>query len=99
VKFYHKQSEDVIGIGRLDVLGFDIPEDKPITLIMNGKLTRAGALVEARKLHGDMAMISSPDLPVCMVWEIGYFSQTVGRGKTWEQALGRARIRAKEEKK
>jgi len=93
-----KFDDDQIGIGRLDVLGYEIPPDKPVILKIGGKLTRSGAMYEARKLHGDMAMISDVATDACLVWEIGYFNQTVGRGTTWELAIARSRVRSKEKK-
>lgn len=59
----------------------------------DGTLTRQGAVIEARKMWGDLGSISSDeDLPR-LVWCIGQFDRTVGRGRTWEIALERSRVR------
>lgn len=83
----------------------DGPPDPP-THDVRGKLTRHGALLEARKLWGDLGTISSSEahsdlaefastlrqLPElpCLVWRIGSFGMTVGRALTWERALQRS---------
>lgn len=83
----------------------DGPPDPP-THDARGKLTRHGALLEARKLWGDLGTISSSEahsdlaefastlrqLPElpCLVWRIGSFGMTVGRALTWERALQRS---------
>lgn len=70
-----------------------LKNDPPlVTHNPNGTLTRVGAVVEARKLWGDLGTISSDEYPLC-VWCIGRFDVTVGRGKTWEVALQRSRAR------
>jgi hypothetical protein len=66
------------------------PDVVPPTHTADGKLTREGALVEARKKWGELGMISSPSLPP-VVWCIGRFKETVGRGRTWEEALARSK--------
>lgn len=88
-----KEDEDMIGQGRLDKLDYEIPADKPIvTHTDDGILTRAGAMIEARKKHGDMATIADAIVHLA-VWEIGHMEQTVGRGRTWEEALANSRKR------
>lgn len=57
----------------------------------DGTLTARGAMVEARKLYGNMATISGDDALPRMVWCIGQSERTIGKGKTWEDALRRAR--------
>jgi hypothetical protein len=64
----------------------------------DGTLTRAGAMIEARKKYGDLGMISSSyftEFPR-LVWKTGEFQKTVGRGKTWEEALSRSKESTKE---
>lgn len=74
------------------------PVEKPlVTRDPDGKLTRVGALVEARAKYGDMGTISSDERMPRLVWYIGQFNSTVGKGKTWEEALSRSRP-AREEK-
>lgn len=77
------------------------PDVVPPSHTPDGKLTREGALAEARKKYGEMGTISSDEGLPRLVWCIGFFGQTVGRGKTWEQALSRTRPapKPKEEKK
>jgi hypothetical protein len=59
----------------------------------DGSLSRHGAVIEARKLWGDLGTVSSDeDLPR-LVWCIGQFDRTIGRGRTWEIALERSRAR------
>lgn len=69
------------------------PKPPPPLLDDNGDLTRHGAMAEARQRLGEMATISSYDDPALprVVWVIGDFHATVGRGKTWEEALAHAR--------
>ena len=63
---------------------------KIITHNADGTLTQKGALIAARAKLGEMATISSdPEFP--RVWVIGAFRETLGRGKTWEQALERSK--------
>jgi len=57
----------------------------------NGKLTRKGAVIKARKKYGDMGTISSDERMPRLVWCIGQFNETVGKGKTWEEAFSRSR--------
>ena len=57
----------------------------------DGTLTRAGAMLAAREKYGDMGTISSFDGQPHMVWCIGYFGATVGRGSSWEEALKNSR--------
>ncbi len=61
---------------------------------IDGKLTREGAVLEARKLYGEDGTISSDDNLPRLVWEIGNFYQTIGRGPTWEKAIERSVARA-----
>lgn len=56
-------------------------------------MTRTEAMTEARSLWGDLGTISSDDRLPRLVWCIGRFGQTIGRGKTWEIALERSRAR------
>jgi len=86
----------------------DGPADPP-THDARGKLTRFGALLEARKLWGDLGTISSSEahsdlaefastvriLPhlPCLVWRVGSFGMTVGRALSWEMALKRSAAR------
>ena len=56
-------------------------------------LTREGALAMARELWGDLGTISSDESMPRLVWCIGQFDRTVGRGRTWEIALERSRTR------
>lgn len=64
---------------------------EPATHDASGKLTRAGALIEARKKLGEMATISSDERLPRLAWVIGAFGRSIGRGKTWEQAIERSR--------
>lgn len=69
-----------------------LKRDLPVvTHNADGSLTRAGALVEARKKYGDMGTISSDERLPRLVWCIGQFNATVGRGLTWERALKHCR--------
>ena len=63
-----------------------------VTHDAQGKLTRQGAMIEARKLWGDLGTISS-DGPPFVVWCIGQHGRTLGRGNTWEAAIAQSRAR------
>lgn len=53
-------------------------------------MTRTEAMAEARKRWGDLGCIShGEDLPR-LVWKIGEFETTIGRGATWEAAFANA---------
>ena len=54
-------------------------------------MTRVEAQDAARAKYGEMGAISSDELLPRLVWCIGQFDRTVGRGKTWEIALQRSR--------
>lgn len=71
-----------------------LKHDPPIvTHNPDGSLARKGAVIEARKLWGDLGAISSDERQPRLVWCIGQFDRTVGRGRTWEIALERSRVR------
>ena len=42
---------------------------------------------EARRLYGDMGMISSDERLPKLIWKIGEFDTTVVRGETWDEAV------------
>ena len=57
--------------------------------ISRNRMTRQVAMIEARRVFGEMGTISAfeePGFP-CMVWEIGNMESTIGRGHTWESAF------------
>lgn len=66
-------------------------EQQPILIDEHGRLTRAGAQAKAREKYGDLGSISSDEGMPRLVWKSGEFYQTIGRGKTWEEALMRSR--------
>ncbi len=68
------------------------PDEPLITHTPTGSLTRAGALIAAREKLGELGMISSDMVLPRLVWSIGQFGYTVGRGPTWEIALQRSRV-------
>ena len=55
----------------------------------DGKLTRAGAVAQLRK-RWDMFVNAMeddhPTRPKC-VWRVGFWTSTLGRGATWEEAI------------
>ena len=70
-------------------------DSAPIEHNPDGTLTRAGAVIASRKLWGDLGTISSDERMPRLIWCIGRFGQTVGRGRTWEIALARSEARKK----
>ncbi len=71
-----------------------LKNDPPvITHNPDGTLTRKGAVLEARALWGDLGTISSTEDQPRLVWCIGNFDRTVGRGRTWELAIERSKQR------
>jgi hypothetical protein len=68
-------------------------EQPPVLNNSDGSLTRAGAVSESRNLWGDLGTISGDDKLPRLVWCIGQFDRTIGRGRTWEIALDRSRAR------
>lgn len=70
----------------------DPPAPKPLTDARG--LTREGALAAARERWGDLGTISMDERMPRLVWKIGFFYATVGKGRSWEEALRRADRRA-----
>lgn len=69
--------------------------EKPIvTHDTDSNLTRKGAMIEARKIWGELATIMSDDDLPRRVWMIGHYYQTVGIGRTWEQAIAASKRKA-----
>lgn len=62
-------------------------DNEPARFNPDGTLTRAGALAAARDVHGPLGTISSDEQLPFLVWKIGSFKETIGRGDTWEKAL------------
>lgn len=73
-----------------------IVEAPLVTHLPDGMLTRVGALIETRKKYGDLGMISGDERLPRLVWKIGEFHTTVGRGSTWEIAISRCRAARRE---
>lgn len=54
-------------------------------------MDRRAAMIAARKKLGALATISKDEAMPRLMWVMGYFDRTVGRGSTWEEALHRSR--------
>ena len=57
-------------------------------------MDRIAALAAARVLFGDLGMISSGEDTPKMVWMIGNMDKTLGKGKTWDEAVSKATAKA-----
>lgn len=69
-------------------------EEPVVVTHIGGKLTREGAVIEARNLYGEDGTISSTDELPFLVWKIGEFGRTIGRSwRSWEEAIERSRAR------
>lgn len=66
-----------------------LPEGPDVVVLVAGKLTRGGAMLEARALYGDLGTVADHGY-LKSIWCIGRYDLTVGRGRTWERALANA---------